>query len=219
MRRPGAAILVLATFGVVLMIVAARAVIVPFARRSSGSSAEKTPMHDDLEPASGAERIYQAAVDPRPSAAAVPSLLGSATSKEPDTVTPIESDPGLRMTQEESARKRVGTLLQQLEASGPAAGGWTSTVFGVFEKWKASSPSPDKIDLSEFRCFRSGCTATTTGDAGAMAAPNADPEEMHRLDWNGPWFRSGPMQDSGRTKFVWIVYRTESAPRPMEEHR
>jgi hypothetical protein len=108
----------------------------------------------------------------------------------------------------ESAKAQAERALVDLERSGSPSGAWTSNAWQILERWRAAAPQ--HVDLSEFRCFGSGCSVTATyGDIQTFNAERLRPQADGELaPWQGARFQSGPIRtSSGSVESIWILYR------------
>jgi len=114
-----------------------------------------------------------------------------------------------------TAEQSAAEVLSELQRSGSTAGAWTSKIEGAFRTWRESPGPGGKVDVTDFRCFKKGCTVTSVHpDMQSLEKASSDflrsPEYM---EVNLPGFRSGPIQlPSGNFKVIWVLYHNETDP-------
>ena len=176
-----------------------------------------TKLEVDAEPALIARRDY-----PRASIEQHPSEFAGNHTGMGRVQSHTNASPVPNVTPQVAAKLGAEQAIKELETSGAAAGHLSASTWKVVEQWKGIA-SVAGTEFADFRCFKSGCTVTSThADPASAQLAGDDIMRPDHLGWLGEAFRSGPLHDpSGRVQFVWILYSadrpTTVGPSPLEQ--
>jgi hypothetical protein len=195
----------LAFFAMLAMATGLVAATVVLLRKPAVHGAPVTEAAEAEPEAIGVPRAPKLAKVPLP----LPPPIRTPTSGEnPAGAAPLPPPlPGAKSAGEEAAEV-VGVV----KTSGPAQGNWPTKARATFDAWRNSSSLAGKVELSDFQCFRRGCTFIAM-HADRMTFDHAlmDMRETEAFQSLNPAaFRSGPIETpSGQIKAVWVLYADE----------